>query len=132
MLQRLPHDLQQQTLLWVHCCGLAGRDPEESRVKLVDATHEPAPLGVHLPDSVRIGVVKSPPVPAPRRHLDNPAAPLIQKTPVGGQVVGTREAAGHPYHGHGFVDLDLQRLRELSGGNKPQPDEYRTKLLRPL
>src|SRR5690606_23145120 len=69
VLERLPCDLQQQPLLWVHADRFARRDPEEPGVELLETVEETAPPRRHAARLVRIGRVQPVDVPPLRRYL---------------------------------------------------------------
>ena len=102
-LQRLPRDLENQTLLRVHLDRLTRRDAEERRVELLDIRDEPAFASIGLAYRVGVGVVQGLRVPARRERFDR-IAPLIQKRPVALRVDHTaRSAARHRHNGHRLV-----------------------------
>ena len=54
ILQRLPHDLQHQSLLWIHTRRLARGDTEELGIELIHVFQECTVARCHLPNCVWI------------------------------------------------------------------------------
>src|SRR5262249_16060430 len=83
MLQGLPGDFQQQTLLRVHTRRFAWRYPKKLMVKLVYCL-EKAPIArIHLPRHIWIRVVVHIDIPARCRHFSDGIHTSPQQLPVG-------------------------------------------------
>ncbi len=69
VLQRLPGNFQQQSMLRIHAGGVAGRDAEELGIEAIDLIEKRAFPHVHPPRRLRIGVVERVHVPAFRGNV---------------------------------------------------------------
>ncbi len=95
MFQRLPADLQQQSLLGVQRFRLAGGQFEELRIETVDVRQETAAASVHLALGFWIGIEVAIHVPAVGRHIAQGIDTLAQQLPEFVRMVRPGETATH-------------------------------------
>jgi len=94
VLERLPGDLEGETLLRVHVPGLAWRDPEERGIEPVDLLDEPTVARIGLAGRSRVGIVERVDVPPVARHLGDGVGSLAEETPERCRIDGAaRESA---------------------------------------
>src|SRR5262245_357957 len=95
--QRLPGELQRETLLWIHLGRFPRRDTEEVSVETLDivqeASRECVALAGHSTVALKV-VVSSPAIGADRTDY---VTPLLENFPELRRGVGSRKAARHAY-----------------------------------
>src|SRR6266850_5953217 len=97
--QRLPGELQQEALLWVHLGRFPWRDTEEVGVEMLDILQDPGRERVALAGYGTVAVkvvVRSPAVGADLAHY---VAALLENFPELRRVVGSRKPTCHAYDG---------------------------------
>jgi hypothetical protein len=129
ILQRLPHQLQQQPLLRVHLLGLARRDPEGGGVEAVRVLDQPGGQGVAAARLALPGMVEPLDRPAVAADLRDAAAPLEQQRPEVVEAGRAGQPAGHADHRDGLVRKSrracwhvgvLSTIRHGRAGSGPQ------------
>src|SRR5208283_5637823 len=94
ILDREPDKLQQQPLLGVHLCCLAGGDAEKRRLEQIDPRDQPGSPGVALAALASIRMEVKSGRPSLRVNFGDCISPRDEQPPELLQVPGPRESAG--------------------------------------
>ena len=98
-LERLPRDLEQETMLRVHRDRLARRDTEERGVEAVHVLDERSPARGGAARGAHVGIVVGVDVPPIARHLGHRVDPITQQAPERGRIDGpARKPAAQADH----------------------------------
>ena len=81
VLQGLPGDFQQQTLLGIHALGLSRRETEEEGVEPVDVVEEAAPPRVERAGNAHPGIVEGQEATSVRGNLADGVGSVTQQAP---------------------------------------------------
>ena len=112
VLQALPSEFEQQSLLWVHAGGLARRDAEERGVELVDILQEPAEARRHPPGCIGIGVEQGFDWPAVGRDIADGVDPAPEELfETLGVLDASRQPQAHADHGDRRMESAFRRLQ---------------------
>ena len=89
ILDGFPRRLQQEPLLWIDVRSLAGRNPEELRIELIDLIEESTTLGDGLAGQAGFRVVKAFHIPAVGGNFGHGIAPFLEQFPERFGVIDT-------------------------------------------
>ena len=111
ILERLPDDFEEETLLRIHPHGLPRGDAEEVRVELIDLVEKAAPPCRDFSGFRRVRVEQLIHVPAVARYLGDGIDTVHQQLPERVGPIGLRKPAGHADNRNRFRRKDARLLR---------------------
>ncbi len=102
VLERLPRDLEEQSVLRIHVLRLAWRDAKRAPVEAFDVVEEAARPGHHLASAGRVRVEEGVRIPAAPGDRPDGVLAVTERLPVAGGPAGRRESASDSDDGYWF------------------------------